>query len=103
MSGKKLTGDEIKAIFVGNTFHWRHAKRSDSGKTYFEKNGTSKGVKNGQSRKSGWAVRGDKLCFTGEKKICREVESNGKGGYYLVKNGSKRVVVIEKIEPGNTI
>jgi hypothetical protein len=44
-----------------------------------------------------------KLCFTTGKKICREIESNGKGGFYLVKDGSKRVISIGKVDQGDTI
>ena len=102
MSGKKLTGDEIKTLFVGNTYHWKHVTRSDSGKSYFNPDGSSKWAKNGNSGKSGWAIKGDQLCFTGNKKLCRDVQADGKGSYYLVKNGSKRVVEIFRIEQGDT-
>ena len=101
MSAKKLTGDEIKTLLVGNTYHWKHVTRSDSGKSYFNPDGSRKWAKNGKSGKSGWAIRGDQLCFTGNKKICRDVQADGKGSCYLVKNGSKRVVEIFKIEQGD--
>jgi hypothetical protein len=103
MSEKKLTGDEIKALLVGNTYHWKHVTRSDSGKSYFNPDGSSKWAKNGNSGKSGWAIKGDQLCFTGNKKICRDVQADGKRAYYLVKNGSKRVVKIFKIEQGDKL
>lgn len=102
MSGKKLTGDEIKTLLVGNTYHWTHVTRSDSGKSYFNPDGSSKWAKNGSSGESGWAIKADQLCFTGNKKLCRDVQADGKGSYYLVKNGSKRVVKIFKIEQGDT-
>lgn len=101
MSGKKLTGDEIKTLLVGNTYHWKHVTRSDSGKSYFNADGSSKWAKNGNSGESEWAIKGDQLCFTGNKKLCRDVQADGKGSYYLVKNGSKRVVKIFKIEQGD--
>ncbi len=37
------------------------------------------------------------------KKNCREVESNRGGGFYFVKDGSKKVIEIKKIEKENTI
>lgn len=101
MSVEKLTGNEIKTLLVGNTYHWKHVTRNDSGKSYLNPDGTSKWTKNGNSGKSGWAVKADQLCFTGNKKICRDVEADGKGAYYLVKNGTKRVVKIFKIEQGD--
>lgn len=102
LSAGKLTGDEITTLLVGNTYHWKHVTRSDSGKSYFNPDGSSKWAKNGNSGKSGWAIKGDQLCFTGNKKICRDVQADGKGAYYLVKNGTKRVVHIYKIESGDT-
>ncbi|MFT5730577.1 MAG: hypothetical protein ACI8PB_004762 [Desulforhopalus sp.] len=60
-------------------------------------------MKNGKNRGGGWIIKENKLCFTTGKKVCREIESNGKGGYYLVRDGSKRVINIEKVEPGDTL
>lgn len=102
-SGQKLSGEEITKTFSGHTYSWTHTKRNDSGKTFLSEDGTVKSVKNGKSRDGGWIVKGNKLCFTTGKKICREIESDGKGGYYLVKDGSKRVINIQQVEQGNTI
>jgi hypothetical protein len=49
---------KILSTFAGNTYNWKHTKRSDSGKTFLAKDGTSKGIKNGKSRSGGWEVRG---------------------------------------------
>lgn len=45
---------------------------------------------------------GNQLCFKGKKAMCSDVEKDGER-YYLVKNGSKRVVMISKIEKDNSI
>ena len=101
-AAEKLTGDQIKAAFEGNTYDWQHTKRSDSGKSYLDPSGSRILTKNGKKVEGSWAIQGDQLCFQGKKKICRDVEKDGEM-YYLVKDGSKRVVKIVKIEDGNNI
>ncbi len=104
VAGEKLTGDEIKSTFEGNTYSWKHAKRSDSGKEYLDPSGKTTGVKNGKSREGSWSVKGNQICLKNVKSsVCRDVERAGDGKFYLVKNGNKRVSNITKVEPGNTL
>ena len=63
---------EFLAVMVTCNSH------SDSDKSYFNTDGSNKWAKNGNSEKSGWAINGDQLCFTGNKKLCRDVQADGK-------------------------
>ena len=101
-AAEKLTGDQIKAVFEGNTYDWQHTKRSDSGKSYLDPSGSRMLTKNGKKVEGSWSIEGNQLCFKGKKKLCRDVEKDG-DMYYLIKDRSKRVVKITKVEEGNTI
>ena len=104
IAGENLTGDEIKSTFDGNTYHWKHAKRTDTGKTYLDASGKTMGVKNGKTREGNWSIKGNQICLKSAKSsVCRDVEKAGNGQYYLVKDGNKRVVNITKVEPGKAL
>ncbi len=100
-AGDFLTGDAIKATVSGKTLIWEHLKKSKSGKSYYSEDGKLVGISNGSAREGSWKVDGDKLCVSWGK--CMPLESDGKGGFYKVKGGSKRVVHITAIEDGNTV
>ncbi len=103
-AGGALTGEQILAAFQGKTVHWEHTKRSDTGMNYYDESGKLEGIKNGSKREGHWKVVWDELCFdTGSKNICRTVASDGDKGFYLIKNGTKKVIHITKIDEGNTL
>ena len=96
-----MTGEQIKSVVSGNTVTWEHMFKSKSGKSYYSEDGTLTGVMNGSSRKGTWKVEGNQICVSWGN--CREMESDGEGGYYKVKNGTKRVVRYTRVEDGNKL
>jgi len=103
-AGQKLTGEEIKSAFVGNTINWKHTKRSDSGKSFFDKSGKIIAIKNGKESQGSWSIEGNKFCQkTSKSTACRNVEKDDGSGYYLIKDPSKKVVHITKVDEGNSL
>ncbi len=96
-----MSGDEIKAAVSGKTLTWEHMIKSKSGQSYYAADGKLSGVSNGSAREGTWKVDGNELCVSWGK--CLAIESDGEGGFYKVKNGSKRVVHIKLVEEGNTL
>ena len=100
-AGDFLTGEQIKAALSGKTAQWEHLFKSKSGKSYFAEGGTLIGVTNGSKREGTWHVDGDKLCVSWAS--CLTIESDGEGGFYKVKGGSKQVVHYKALSDGNTL
>jgi len=96
-----LSEDQAKAALSGKTLTWEHMIKNKSGKTFYAEDGSLKGISNGSPREGKWHMDGNKVCVSWSK--CLPIEADGNGGYYKVKNGSKRVVHITKAEDGNTL
>ena len=96
-----MSGEQIKATVSGKTMTWEHMFKSKSGKSYYAEDGTITGIKNGSPREGTWKIEGDNLCVSYGK--CLAIEADGNGGFYKVKNGSKRVVHVTVIEDGKTV
>ncbi len=100
-AGSFLSGEEISEALSGKTLHWEHMFKNKSGKSFYGRDGLLVGVANGSKREGKWHISGSDVCVSWEK--CLALESDGKGGYYKVKNGKKRVVHIKAAEDGNTL
>ncbi len=100
-AGDFMNGEQIKAAVSGKTMTWSHMIKSKSGKSYYAEDGKVTGVANGTPREGTWSIEGDNLCVSYGS--CLAIETDGEGGFYKVKNGSKRVVHIKLIEEGNTV
>ena len=100
-AGDFLTADQLKAAVSGKTLIWEHMLKSKSGKSYYAADGTAMGISNGKDREGTWKVEGNELCISWGK--CMPMEADGKGGFYKVKGGSKRVLHIKSVEEGNTV
>ncbi len=104
-NNKELSGGQVKKLLSGNTFTWSHTVRRSGGKFFFGDDGSLKSTKDGMHREGKWYVDKNELCMKQDSGLfCRTIETdNHKKGFFLVKNGEKRVVFLSKKEHGNTI
>jgi hypothetical protein len=100
-AGDFLGDEQITKTFAGKTVQWEHMHKSKTGKSFYDEDGTLTGVANGAKRAGKWHVDGGKLCVSWGS--CLAIESDGNGGLYKVKGGSKRVVHIKSLSDGNTL
>ena len=75
--------------------------KGKSGESYYAADGKLVGVANGSEREVEWQIDGESLCVSWGR--CLAIEPGGKGGFYKVKGGSKRVVHITTLKDGNTL
>lgn len=101
-----LSGDEIKSVFSGKTASGDHLKKGLGVKSFHASDGSYKSVlSDGTVRTGKWWVDADTLClkFDGEgKDRCRQIESDGSGGYKKIHpRKGKAVVHFKSLEDGD--
>ena len=81
---RKLTGEEIRADFIGGSYSWSDLTGTESGNETFNADGTCT-----SSGEDGvWRVDGDRLCIryslrTGGKWDCNDVHETGEPSFRL--------------------
>ena len=108
-SAASMSGNEIGRVLSGNTIEWVSLKKKPMspkwqppyGRTYFSPDGTMEGIRKGRSRSGTWRIDGNQLCLNWKQEKCRDLESDGGAGYYIVnREKGKRGVHIKRVLQG---
>jgi hypothetical protein len=103
-AGEWLDGDALRQLVSGNTAFCRHVSRPSTGRTYYDEDGTTYGIRRGEHRSGHWYVAGDRLCTNwGEKDYCSRYQEDGKGGHFKYNLAGKKMVHIERWLAGERV
>lgn len=104
LAGEWLVGNALSQMVSGNTAFCRHVSRPSAGRTYYDEDGTTYGIRRGEHRSGRWYVAGDTLCTNwGERDVCSRYQSDGHGGHYKYTLAGKQTVHIERWLAGDRV
>ena len=99
--GEKLTGEELKTAFAGNTIYIEH-RNGVKQIAYYRQDGTGKTTSGSKSKDFTWNVDGDLLCHdTSRRRKCYTITN--RGTYYGVMSEDYKWSPKYRIEKGNVM
>jgi hypothetical protein len=102
---KILTGDEVKALFSGNTVDYTHVTRGFRMSVYYANDGSMRGMRDVNPMRGSWHVndKGELCIEYGKGDRCRHiVEVDGEYRKYKEENGKKiHIVTYQTFTAGN--
>lgn len=104
LAGEWLEGSALTRMVSGNTAFCSHLTRPSTGRTYYNPDGTTYGIRRGEARTGHWYVAGDTLCTNwGERDVCSRYQSDGHGGHFKYTLAGKQTVHIERWLAGDRV
>lgn len=103
-AAKWLDGDALQQMVSGNTAVCRHLSRPSTGRTYYDPDGSTYGIRRGEHRSGHWYVASDTLCTNwGEIDYCSRYQSDGNDGHFKYNLTGKKTVHIEQWLAGERV
>lgn len=108
-AGGEMSNEDIKKVFSGKTAIGVHLKKDFDMKDYYGNDGAFVSARgNGDTLTGKWwlSKKRDAICvrfdeFKAEKKFCRAIVPDGRGGYDKVKKNGKHHIHYDKLVDGN--